>query len=252
MFAHNINPVLFSAGIFEIRYYGIIFVAGFVITYFMLRYLARERGLNLTNNDMADLLFYLVMGVIIGARLFYVVFYNLSYYWSHMAEILAVWKGGLSFHGGLIGAAVAVLLFCKEKKLNPYDILDIAVIPASLGLALGRIGNFLNGELYGRLTSVPWAVDFGDGLPRHPSQIYESLKNLFIFSVLFTIRNKKFPRGFMFWAFVTMYGALRFFIEFFRLPDEQLGFIILGLSMGQLLCIAMVITGSVFLWRLKK
>ena len=252
MFYHNINPVLLKIGAFEIRYYGLIFVLGFIITYFFLVYLAKERKLSLTKDDVSDLLLWLIIGIVFGARLFYVLFYNFGYYAENLLEMFALWRGGLSFHGGLVGGVAAVFLFCRKKKVKVYDILDIVVVPAALGLAFGRIGNFLNGELYGRVTNVPWAFDFGDGKPRHPSQIYESLKNFFIFGVLWFIRNKKFPRGFLFWSFVTMYAGLRFFIEFVREPDSQLGFLIFNLTMGQILCSVMFVIGVYFLVRLKK
>jgi len=244
MFYHNINPTLFRLGAFEIRYYGIIFVLGFVIAYFLLNYLVKERKIDMNRNDVTDLLFYVMIGAILGSRLFYVVFYNLSYFLANPLNIFAVWHGGLSFHGGFFGVIIAGFIFCKKKKKSFLELADIAVIPLSIGLFLGRIGNFLNGELYGRITNVPWAVKFRDAEGfRHPSQIYESIKNLLIFSVLWLIRNKNLPKGFLFSTFILMYSSLRFFIEFFRAPDPQLGFIIFGLTMGQILCIIMFIAG---------
>ena len=251
MFYHNIDPVLLKIGAFEIRYYGLIFVLSFIIGYFFLVYLAKERKLSLTKEDVSDLLLYLIIGIVFGARLFYILFYNFGYYLENPFEMLALWRGGLSFHGGLVGGTVAALLFCRKKKIHFYEVLDIIVVPAALGLAFGRIAIFLNGELYGRVTNVPWAVDFGDGRARHPSQIYESLKNFFIFGVLWFLRNKKLPRGFLFWSFVTMYSFLRFFIEFVREPDPQLGFLIFNLTMGQILSSVMFVIGIYFLVRLK-
>jgi phosphatidylglycerol:prolipoprotein diacylglycerol transferase len=253
MFYNNINPTILKIGAFEIRYYGVIFVLGFLIAYFMIAYLAKERKIGLSKDDVADFLLYLIIGVVVGGRLFYILFYNLKFYLSNPLEMFSLWHGGISFHGGLIGAIIASLFFCKKKKVSFYELADIVVLPTALGLAFGRIGNFLNGELYGRITNVPWAVKFKgvEGF-RHPSQLYESLKNFFIFGVLWFIRNKKLPKGFLFWSFVTMYGTLRFFIEFFREPDPQLGFIIFNLTMGQILCIFMVILGVYFLFRLKK
>jgi len=167
--------------------------------------------------------------------------------------MLAVWHGGLSFHGGLIGAAIAGFIYTKKKKISFYDIADIIVMPLALGLALGRIGNFINGELYGRITNVPWAVKFPDAEGfRHPSQLYESIKNLIIFFALWVIKDKNLPKGFMFWLFVIMYSALRFMVEFFRHPDEQLGFIIGFLSMGQVLSIVMFVIGIFFFYKVSK
>src|SRR3989338_6692703 len=185
--------------------------------------------------------------------LFYVLVYNLKFYLANPLQIFAIWQGGLSFHGGLLGAIIAAIIFCRKKKINFYDLADITVIPLALGLALGRIGNFTNGELFGRITNVPWAVKFPDAEGfRHPSQIYESLKNFFIFSVLWYGKNMKLPKGFMFWLFVIMYSALRFMVEFFRHQDEQLGFIIGFLSMGQVLSIVMFVIGIFFFYKVSK
>ncbi len=202
MFYNHINPTLLRLGPFEIRYYGVIFVLGFVIEYFLINYLAKERKLKLTKNDVADFLFYMVIGVIIGARLAIVLVADPKYYFSNPFEIIAIWHGGLSFHGGLIGAVIAGLIFAKKKKIDFYDLADIVVIPLALSLVFGRIANFLNSELYGRITNVPWAVNFnnevvnGKFIFRHPSQLYESFKNLLIFFVLWFLRNKKLPKGF--------------------------------------------------------
>ena len=253
MFIHNINPALLSIGPFEIRYYGLFYVIGFVMAYFILNHLAKKRELSLSKDDVADYLLYLIMGVILGARIFYVIFYNLPFYLSNPFEIIAIWNGGLAFHGGLIGAAIGGWLFCRRKKIDFYEIADITVIPLALGLALGRIGNFINGELIGRITDVPWSVKFPDAEGfRHPSQIYASFKNLLIFFALWTIKDKKLPKGFLFWLFVIMYSVLRFIIEFFRQPDPQIGFIFGFLTMGQLLNIIMFAVGIFFIYRVSK
>jgi|TARA_B100001964_G_C14081305_1_gene530401 phosphatidylglycerol:prolipoprotein diacylglycerol transferase len=253
MFIHNLDPVLLSIGPFEIRYYGLFFVLSFVMAYFIINYLAKKKELSLSKDDVADFLLYLIIGTVLGARIFYVFVYNLPFYLSNPSEIIAVWHGGLSFHGALIGAAIAGFYFCKRKKIDFYEIADITVIPLALGLALGRLGNFINGELYGRITDVSWAVRFPDAEGfRHPSQIYESFKNLLIFSTLWTIKDKKLPKGFMFWLFVVMYSALRFIVEFFRAPDEQLGFIIGFLTMGQILSVVTLLIGLFFIYKVSK
>tara|TARA_Y100000031_G_scaffold51374_1_gene58948 strand:+ start:147 stop:920 length:774 start_codon:yes stop_codon:yes gene_type:complete len=245
MFYHNINPILLSLGPFQIRYYGIIYVLGFVIAYYLIDYIAKKKDIDI---DTADLLFYLLLGTIIGSRIFYVLVYNPKYFLTNPLDIFAIWHGGLSFHGGFIGVVIAVLIFCKKKKISFLKLADIIVIPLSIALALGRIGNFLNGELYGRITNVPWAVKFKDAEGfRHPSQIYESLKNLFIFSVLWTLNKKNLPKGYLFSIFILMYSTLRFFVEFVRVPDSQLGFIIFSLSMGQVLSVVMFVSGLVLL-----
>ncbi|MBI2651291.1 prolipoprotein diacylglyceryl transferase [Candidatus Woesearchaeota archaeon] len=251
MFIHSINPVLLKLGAFEIRYYGLFYAVGFMIAYFMISYLAKIKGLSINKDDVADFLLYEIIGVILGARIFYILFYNLRFYLSNPFEMLAIWHGGLSFHGGLIGASIAGFYFCKKKKIDFYDIADIVVIPLALALALGRIGNFMNGELYGRITNMPWAVKFpnAEGF-RHPSQIYASLKNLLIFFTLWNLKGKKLPKGFIFWLFVIMYAALRFFVEFFREPDEQLGFIAGFLTMGQILSVVMFFAGIIFVHKI--
>ncbi|MDD5254118.1 MAG: prolipoprotein diacylglyceryl transferase [Candidatus Nanoarchaeia archaeon] len=232
MFIHNLDPVLLTIFGLEVRYYGLIYVISFIIAYFLLKKLSKENDLNL---KVDDFLFYVVIGAIIGARLFYVIFYNFSYFWANPVEIVILWRGGLSFHGGLVGAVIAGLIYSKVKKINFWKLADISVIPLAIGLFLGRIGNFINGELYGRITNVPWAVKFpnAEGY-RHPSQIYESLKNLFIFFILWFNRKSKHKAGFNFALFMLLYSVLRFIIEFFRAPDQNIGFIC-GLTMGQLL-----------------
>jgi len=253
MFIHNIDPVLLSIGPFQIRYYGLFFVLGFVIAYFLLVHLAKKKELSFTKDDIADLLLYIIIGAILGARIFYVFVYNLPFYLSNPFEIIAVWHGGLSFHGGIIGAALVGIYFTKRKKIDFYELADIVVIPLALGLALGRLGNFINGELYGRVADVPWAVKFPDAEGfRHPSQIYASIKDLLIFFTLWVIKDKNLPKGFMFWLFVVMYSTLRFIVGFFRAPDPQLGFILGPLTMGQILSIIMFFVGIFFINRVYK
>lgn len=244
MFENNLNPVFLSIGPFEIRYYALAYLLGAIFTYFLLRKLAKERNLKIEDREILDFVAYTLLSIIIFSRVFYILFYNLPYFISNPAEMLAIWHGGLSFHGGLIGAIFSGVYFSKKWKLNFWELADIVVIPVAICLFLGRIGNFINGELYGRLTSVPWAVKFKniEGY-RHPSQLYEAAKNLFMFAVLYAIRNKKLKQGVMFSLFIVMYGALRFSIEFFREPDPQIGFVIWNLTTGQLLSIAMILAG---------
>ena len=259
MFYHNINPALIESPI-QIRYYGLFYALAFIIAYFLISYLAKRKKLPITKDDVADFLVYEIVGVVVGARLIYVIFYNLFFYLKNPFEIIAIWHGGLSFHGGLLGGVIAGYLFCRKKKIEFYDLADIVVIPAAIGLALGRIGNFMNAELYGRLTSMSWCVDYSknkfiENLPsgcRHPSQVYEVIKNLVIFSALWSIKDKKLPKGFMFWSFVTLYGLLRTIMEFFRQPDEQVGFIFNYFTAGQLLSFPLFIIGLIMLFRLSK
>jgi phosphatidylglycerol:prolipoprotein diacylglycerol transferase len=245
MFIHNINPVLLQLGPFQIRYYGVIFALGFALAAIMLYWLAGKRKIeNFERKDVANFMIYLIIGLLFFSRLFEIVFYEPAYYFSHPLEMLAVWHGGLSFHGGLFGAVLVCLIYTRYKKVKFYDLTDILVIPAAIGLAFGRIANFINGELWGTVTNVPWCVKFknAEGC-RHPSQLYESLKNFFIFFTLLFLSRFKLKSGFLFWHFVLMYGAIRFFIEFVRYSEFHL----LGLSTGQMFCIAMVITAVIFI-----
>jgi phosphatidylglycerol:prolipoprotein diacylglycerol transferase len=244
MFLSQINPVLARLWQFEIRYYGLIYSIGLVITYFFLRYLVKQRNIKLSKEGVADFVFYGIIGVIIGARLFYIIFYNLPYFLANPAKMPAVWDGGLSWHGGLTGMIIAELIFCKRKRVSFLEMADITVIPASVCLMLGRIGNFINGELYGRIASLPWAVKFqgAEGF-RHPSQLYESFKNLAIFSILWALKDKRLKKGVMFSLFLIMFSSFRFAIEFLRQPDEQIGFIFGIFSMGQILNIPVLLCG---------
>ncbi|MBI2647315.1 prolipoprotein diacylglyceryl transferase [Candidatus Woesearchaeota archaeon] len=259
MFFHNINPVLLEIGPFEIRYYGLFYALGFVIAYFLISYLSKKKKLSLTKDDVSDFLVYEIIGVIAGARLIYVIFYNLPFYTQNPFEIFAVWHGGLSFHGGLLGALVAGYLFCKKKNIDYYELGDVVVVPIALGLALGRLGNFMNGELYGRITDAKWCIDYSksqyvEGIKgcRHPSQIYASIKNIIIFYLLWSIKDKKLPKGFMFWSFIALYGLFRTIVEFFRQPDEQIGFIFNYFTMGQLLSFPLFLVGLFMLFRINK
>lgn len=253
MFEHNINPVLLSLGPFEIRYYALAYLFGAIITYFLLKKIARERRIKIEDREALDFVAYTLLSIIIFSRVFYVIFYNFSYFLSNPLEIIAIWRGGLSFHGGLFGAVLSGMWFARKWRISFWKLADIAVIPVAACLFLGRVGNFINGELYGRLTSMPWAVKFQDAEGyRHPSQLYEAAKNIFMFAVLYTIRNKKLKDGVMFSLFIVMYGALRFFIEFFREPDAQIGLFFGVLSMGQALSLLMLIAGALmlaWLWR---
>ena len=192
------------------------------------------------------MVFYLAVGLIVGARLGYLLFYQADaygYYLRHPLEILAVWHGGMSFHGGLMGTVIAGWWFCRRKHLCFWAVADSVIITAPIGLGLGRLGNFINGELFGRPTHVPWGMVFpaGGPLPRHPSQLYEALlEGPVLLLLLWRLRKRHFRDGMMVVFFLFFYGVFRFFVEFFREPDPQLGFVLGFLTMGQILCIAMV------------
>lgn len=250
VFIHNINPVLLRLGPVEIRYYGLAYVLGFIIGYYILRYLLKKKNIAMTEDEYDSLIVYIAVGVLVGSRIFYFLFYNFGTLLADPLLFFKIWEGGMSFHGGLIGVITAGYIYCKRFKKDFFALADLAVIPVILGLGIGRITNFINGELYGRVTSLPWAVDFGDG-PRHPSQLYEAAKCFVIFGILWIMKNKELKKGTLFWTFVTLYGFFRFFIEFVREPDPQLGFVLFNfLTMGQVLTGIMVIVGSFMLWRM--
>lgn len=251
MFMHNINPVLLNLGSLEIRYYGLIYVIGFILSYFIIKHLSKKGMVKITAENIENLLVYTGVGGILGSRLFYVFIYNLSFYLQNPSEIIAVWHGGLSIHGGIIGGLMGIYFFCRKYKYNFLHILDVVSIPFILAVALGRIGNFINGELYGSKTSLPWCVDFGDGC-RHPWQLYETIYNTVIFSVLWILKNRKLRKGMVFALFIIMYSVFRFFSEFIRVPDQQLGYLLFGLTMGQILSVLMFLAGLFVLYRINK
>ncbi|HLD02619.1 MAG TPA: prolipoprotein diacylglyceryl transferase [Candidatus Nanoarchaeia archaeon] len=242
MFVHNIDPILFSLGPLQIRWYGLFYALAFIAGYFYIRHQAKKQNLAF---DTENFLVYLIIGDLIGARVFEILFYNPSYYFSNPLEMLAIWHGGLSFHGGLLGGLIAAWLFSRKYKIPLLKLADLCSIPLAFGLFIGRIANFINAELVGKITSVPWCVKFPDyeGC-RHPTQIYEALKNLFILLILYPLSNKEHKDGYLFSVFLIMYSILRFFIEFLKVPETMFFF----LTTGQALNILMLIFG-IYLWK---
>ena len=250
-----IDPVLFRLGPLEIRWYGLMYLLGFIVAYFIIRAELRRRNGPIPVEQADDLLFYLILGLLIGGRLGYVLFYNLPVYLAAPWEVFAVWNGGMSFHGGLIGLIVAGLIFCRKRDVRFLELADIGALSAPIGLMLGRIGNFINGELYGRVTTLPWGMVFpqGGNLPRHPSQLYEALfEGPVLFFFLWWLRRRTSRHGQVLAAFLIGYGVLRFFIEFVRQPDVQLGFVLYWLTMGQILCLVMICAGVGLLLYLRR
>jgi phosphatidylglycerol---prolipoprotein diacylglyceryl transferase len=245
MFVHTLDPVLLSLGPLEIRWYGFIYAFGFVIAYFFLQ-AARKQTKLLSSDHIDSLMVYLIVGVVTGARVFEILFYQPLYFLNNPLEIFALWHGGLSFHGGLVGAAIAVWLFCRRYHVRFLALADVLVIPLALALGFGRIANFINGELYGRLTDVYWGVKFpgADGY-RHPSQLYEAAKNFFVFGVLLLLRKRGHHQGYLFGWFMVMYGLLRFFIEYVREPETM----VWVFTMGQALSLPMIVVGW---WLMRK
>lgn len=253
--APQIDPVIFHLGPLAVRWYGMMYLLGFLAAYFLIRRLSPRRQLLLDGDAVSDLLFYIVLGVVIGGRTGYVLFYNFSYFLAHPMEIFAVWQGGMSFHGGLLGVIVATFLYCRRHAIAILPLADILAIAATIGLGLGRIGNFINGELWGRVTDVPWGMIFPDAgsLPRHPSQLYEAvIEGPVIFSLLLWLFTRKPRNGTVFFLFLIFYGGGRFIVEFFREPDQQIGFLWGGATMGQVLCLSMIAIGCSGLFLLKK
>jgi phosphatidylglycerol:prolipoprotein diacylglycerol transferase len=250
----QIDPVIVQIGPLAIRWYGLMYLVGFGFAYLLIRHLARLRGLALNSDGVSDLLFQAVIGVVVGGRLGYVLFYNPVWYFSHPLEIFAVWQGGMSFHGGLLGVVVATVWFCRRRQLSILLTGDIMVASATIGLGCGRIGNFINGELWGRATDLPWGIVFpaGGPLPRHPSQLYEAvLEGPVLFGVLYLMHRLKLPSGAPFFSFFVGYGLFRLLVEFVRQPDAHIGFLWGGATMGQLLSLPMIIFGVgglIWLW----
>ena len=253
----DIDPVAFQLGWFPIRWYSLAYIFGLIGAWLLARKMSRASQSVFTVLKIDDFLLWATAGIIIGGRLGYVLFYNLGYYIEFPLQILTIWQGGMSFHGGLIGVILATVLFARKKQIPILSIGDILVCVAPIGLFLGRLANFANAELYGRVTqNVPWAVIFPNGgdLPRHPSQLYEAgLEGIVLFIVLNLVwwfgdryRNRQ---GFITGLFFVLYGIFRFGIEFFREPDAHLGFVAGQLSMGQILCIPMVLFG---LWLINR
>ncbi|TET93858.1 MAG: prolipoprotein diacylglyceryl transferase [Desulfobacteraceae bacterium] len=246
-----INPTIINIGPLQIRWYGVMYILAFLASYFLVRYQIRKKRLNIDINTVNDLFLFLIIGLIIGARLGYVIFYNLPFYLSHPLKLFAIWEGGMSFHGGLIGAIVSGLIYIKKHRVDFWAIADLIVVTAPIGLGLGRLGNFINAELYGRVTNVPWGMIFptGGDLPRHPSQLYQFfLEGILLFTILWWIKDFPFKKGTLFCLFLILYSIFRFFVELFREPDPQLGLIFSFLTMGQILSIFMCISGLILLY----
>jgi phosphatidylglycerol---prolipoprotein diacylglyceryl transferase len=242
----HIDPILVHLGPIRVSWYGLMYVFGFLGSYLLVRYQITRKDFGVSKPEVEDLYFYLILGLVIGARLGYVLFYDFSMYLSDPFEIIALWHGGMSFHGGLIGALLVGIFFAVKRKKSFWKIADLFIVTAPIGLALGRIGNFINGELYGRVTQVPWGMIFprGGSLPRHPSQLYESaLEGGALFLILWLLKDRRLPEGGLLALFLSLYGVFRFTVEFFREPDSQLGFILGPFTMGQLLCSLMVLGG---------
>ncbi len=246
MFINNFDPVAFQIFSIEIQWYSLAYIFGILIGWFLIRKIFITDA-NL-NEKFDDYITYIILGIIIGGRLGYVFFYNFNYYFSNIIDIFKIWQGGMSFHGGLIGVIVSSIWFAKKNNQNPFKYLDLVSLVAPIGILFGRIANFINSELFGTETSVPWAVQFIkiDNIYRHPSQLYEAtFEGLILFFILLYFRNKGYIKtpGFLSGIFLIFYSIFRFIIEFFRVPDEQLGYLLLNLTMGQILSFLFLFIG---------
>ena len=250
MYIHELNPIAFSLFNFKIYWYSLSYLFGFIFSYYYVKLVLSKDFLNINFKIFEDFLGWAVLGVIFGGRIGYVIFYNLNFYIENPVEILKIWQGGMSFHGGLIGVILSIFFFSKSKRINFLHLLNLASSCAPIGLFLGRLANFVNRELIGRPTNSTWGVLFFENdVLRHPSQIYEAIfEGLLIFLVIFYIIKKKYYKYINISSlFLIMYGIFRFTIEFYREPDSHLGFIFMNISMGQLLCLPMILIGSIFL-----
>lgn len=255
----EIDPIIFSMGPLHVRWYGLMYVIGFIASYTLVRKQINDFSFEPLSRHFENLNMVLILSVIIGGRLGYVVFYNLPYYLNHPLEIAATWNGGMSFHGACIALFLGGWLFCKKQKIEFWKTADIYVATVPIGLGLGRVGNFINGELYGRVTDSPLGMVFpGAGAqPRHPSQLYEAiLEGLILFIILWSLRNRPWkqhpfwPHGSICALFFILYGIFRIIVENFRQPDLHIGFIYQSLTMGQLLSCAMITAGCI-MWLLR-
>ncbi len=251
----DISPIMFSVGPLAVRWYSMAYLAGIVIGWYLLNRNVAKNSLGLSKQDVEDLIFYLTLGIIVGGRLGYAIFYGGSQMWLEPWHLLEIWKGGMSFHGGVLGVVVAVFIFARRIKYPFLGLTDLIVLYAPLGILFGRVANFINDELWGRVTNVSWAVRFPNGgyLPRHPSQLYEAffegLLMLIVLNLLWQIKVVRQRQGTVSAIFVMFYGLFRILMEQFREPDPQLGFFWRYITMGQMLSVPLIMVGSWVLWR---
>ena len=251
MFINNFDPVAFQIMSFEIRWYSLAYILGIVIGWTLCK------KVFIKNSDISekfdDYITYLIIGIILGGRLGYVIFYNFSYYSENILDIFKIWQGGMSFHGGLLGVIASSYIFAKKNNQNIFSYLDQVSLVAPIGIFFGRLANFINSELYGTTTDVPWSVIFikVDNLSRHPSQLYEAtLEGIILFLILIYFINKNYLKkpGLISGLFLIFYSLFRFFVEFFRVPDEQIGYLILNLTMGQIISLVFAATGIILFY----
>lgn len=254
----EISPIIFSIGPLAVRWYSMAYLVGIISAWLLVKRQVRLNHISLTKENLDDLVFDVTMGIILGGRLGYVLFYGNSLFWENPLQIFAIWKGGMSFHGGIVGVILAIWYFSYKIKIPFLKVTDLVVLYVPIGIFLGRLANFANDELWGRVTDVAWAVRFPNGgyLPRHPSQIYESLtEGVLMFVILNVLWQFKWVRertGLVSGAFAFLYALFRMSMEPFREPDAQLGFFFGGVTMGQMLSLPFLIVGALVMWRAVK
>ena len=251
MFINNFDPVAFEIFSLGIRWYSLSYIFGIVLGWLLCKKIfIKDKNLN---EKFDDYISYLIIGIIVGGRLGYIIFYNIDYYLKNLFDIFKVWEGGMSFHGGLIGIIVATIIFAKKNEENSFLYMDLVAIVAPIGIFFGRLANFINSELYGTPSEVPWAIIFIkiDNLARHPSQLYEAiLEGIILFIILLYFREKNYLKkpGLISAIFLIFYSVFRFIVEFFRVPDEQIGYLIFNLSMGQIISVSFIIFGIILFY----
>lgn len=260
MFIHNLDPILFNFGFFALRWYSLAYIIGILIGWWFGKKIIISRFKKIGNkfnlSEFDDLITYIIISLIIGGRLGYVIFYNFEYFISNPLGIFKIWEGGMSFHGALLGIIIGTYFFSIQRKLNPLFFLDVIACVSPIGIFLGRIANFINGELVGKITTVSWSVIFPsvDMMARHPSQLYEAfLEGLILFFIMnLLIARKNYKTGTCSYLFLIYYGIFRIISEFFRAPDSQIGYVFNLFSMGTILSFIMIIIGFVIYFFLKK
>ena len=249
MFINNFDPVALEIFSIEIRWYSLAYIFGILIGWFLAKKFFVSKKIH---NKFDDYITFIIVGLLLGGRLGYVLFYNFDFYFNNPLEIIKLWQGGMSFHGGVLGIIIASIIFAKTNNDKVFEYLDVVALVSPIGIFFGRIANFINSELYGSITNVPWAVTFiqVDNLPRHPSQLYEALlEGLILFLILIYFKKNFLNKpGLISALFLIFYSIFRFFVEFYRVPDEQLGYIFFNLSMGQVISLIFMLSGFILFY----
>jgi phosphatidylglycerol:prolipoprotein diacylglycerol transferase len=251
MFINNFDPVAFQIMTFEIRWYSLAYIFGIIIGWLLCKKIL-IKNTNI-NEKFDDYITYLIIGIILGGRLGYIIFYNFNYYLDNFFDIFKIWQGGMSFHGGLLGIIIASIIFAKKNNQDPFIYMDLVSLVAPIGIFFGRLANFINSELYGIASDVPWSVIFVkvDNLSRHPSQLYEAiLEGIVLFLILMHFRKKNYltKPGLISGLFLIFYSIFRFIVEFYRVPDEQIGYLAFNLSIGQIISLVFLIIGTIIFY----